>query len=66
MKKAYTTPALEEVGAVSAITAAVGASTRIDFSEATGTRGSGSFDICDGDPTNNPPGGDFCIGSGMP
>ena len=66
MKKAYTTPTLEEVGAVSAITAAVGSSTRVDFNEFSGARGSGSFDICDGNPGNNPPGTDFCVGSPAP
>lgn len=66
MKKAYATPTLEEVGAVSVITAALGSSSRTDFNEFSGQRGTGSFDICDGNAGNNPPGTDFCVGSTLP
>ncbi|MEM1115075.1 MAG: lasso peptide [Bacteroidota bacterium] len=61
MKKAYQAPVLEEVGGVAALTAALGTSTRVDFSEFPALPSStGSFDACDSDPTNNP-GGDFCV-----
>ena len=66
MKKTYSTPVLEEVGAVSTITAALGSSTRRDFSEFPALPAStGSFDACDGNAANNPPGEDFCRGSGV-
>ncbi|MEM1115888.1 MAG: hypothetical protein AAGJ11_05245 [Bacteroidota bacterium] len=61
MKKTYHAPVAEDLGAVSALTAALGTSTRVDFSEFPSLPSStGSFDVCDSDPTNNP-GGDFCM-----
>ncbi len=61
MKKTYEAPVLEEVGAVSTTTAALGTASRTDFSEFPALPSStGSFDACDGDPTNSP-GQSFCM-----
>ncbi|MEM6288470.1 MAG: hypothetical protein AAF845_15130 [Bacteroidota bacterium] len=61
MKKTYHAPVAEDLGTVPALTAALGTSTRVDFSEFPSLPSStGSFDVCDSDPTNNP-GGDFCM-----
>ena len=61
MKK-YQTPALEEVGGIAALTAALGTSTRVDFSEFPALpSGTGSFDACDSNPDNNTD-PDFCGG----
>ena len=63
MKKTYSAPVLSEVGAVSTLTAAFGTSSRRDFSEFPQVQAStGSFDVCDGNPANNPK-GDFCMGN---
>ena len=63
MKKLYTAPALNEVGAIATLTAAFGTSSRRDFSEFPQVQaGTGSFDVCDGNPGNNPP-GEFCLGN---
>ena len=62
MKKTYNAPVLNEVGAVATLTAAFGSSTRRDFSEFPQVQaGTGSFDVCDGNPANNPRTGDFCV-----
>ncbi len=61
MKKTYEAPVLEEVGAVSTITAALGSSTRRDFSEFPALPSTtGSFDACDSNP-NNSPDPSFCM-----
>ena len=55
MKKIYQAPAVEDLGAVPALTAALGSSTRVDFSEFPALPSStGSFDVCDSDFTNSP------------
>lgn len=55
--KTYHSPVLEEIGAVASLTAALGTAPRNDFSEFANLPPSrGSFDACDGDPTNNPSG----------
>ena len=60
MKKTYNAPALEEVGEITTLTAAFGTSPRNDFSEFPAIPpATGSFDACDGNPANNPP-GSFC------
>lgn len=62
MKKTYQAPALEEVGGIASLTAALGTSTRVDFSEFPALPAStGSFDACDSDPSNNTD-PDFCGG----
>ena len=56
MKKTYMTPTLEEVGAVSAITAALGTSARRDFSEFPAIPPSnGSVDLCVPGTPRTPP-----------
>lgn len=61
MKKLYVTPEIAEIGNVHALTTGAGTSTRVDLNELTGRQETGSFDICDGNPDNNPPGDIFCI-----
>ena len=62
MKKTYETPTVEDLGPVPALTAALGTSTRVDFSEFPALPAStGSFDACDSDYSNSPKGG-FCRG----
>ena len=56
MKKTYQAPALEEVGAISALTAAFGTSSRMDFSEFPQiAAGNGSFDVCDPNRADSDP-----------
>ena len=60
MKKTYNAPALDEVGGIATLTAAFGTSPRTDFSEFPAIpEATGSIDVCDGNPANNPP-GSFC------
>ena len=56
MKNTYQAPALDEIGAIAGLTAAFGTDPRMDFSEfPLVPADTGSFDVCDSDPSNDDP-----------
>ena len=60
MKNTYQAPLLQEIGGVVDLTAAFGTDPRTDFSEfPLVPADTGSFDVCDSNPNNNPD-GSFC------